>query len=211
MRFKKSVLIIGLLAATSSLALAAGPGNGGGNGGGRGNGGARATASVTLGAEEAAKLQWLREEEKLARDVYLALYNVWQSREFANIAASEQRHFDAMGNRLAQFGLSDPALSAQGRFSTPDLQALHDSLVFQGSASYADALRVGATIEDMDIKDLIEAIEDSSNRSVQTTYGNLLEGSKNHLRAFVGRLNAQGQDYEPQYMDPVLFDATLGR
>jgi hypothetical protein len=69
---------------------------------------------------------------------------------------------------------------------------------------------VGATIEDKDIMDLVAAIKATNNLSLKTTYENLLEGSKNHLRAFVGLLRKQGMDYAPQFIDQALFDAILG-
>lgn len=205
--------ILALLVTTviaSGSALAAG-------GGGKGPGGpswspARNSAAVApLTADEAKLLLWLREEEKLARDVYLGLFERWQTREFTNIARSEQRHFDAIGAKLAMFGLADPALPSVGQFSNPALQELYYSLLTTGSTSYADALRVGAIIEDLDIGDLLAAIETSENAAVKQTYVSLLEGSKNHLRAFVSLLATQGAEYEPQYIEPAFFDAILGR
>jgi hypothetical protein len=44
----------------------------------------------TLSPEEAAGLAYMREEEKLAHDVYLALYEQWGSTIFRSIASSEQ-------------------------------------------------------------------------------------------------------------------------
>ena len=165
-------------------------------------------AAVT--STDAETLAWMREEEKLARDVYLNLYKRWKKPVFNNIAASEQRHFDAIGAKLDQFGLPDPALPGIGQFSNGELQALYDQLLAEGRKSYAKALWVGATIEDMDIRDLQAAIEATSVPSLKTTYGNLLEGSKNHLRSLVGLLTKTGISYEPQYTDPALYDAILG-
>lgn len=198
-----------LLVGTTTVALAAGPN--------RGPWGpswpsARNSASqMPLSPEEADLLLWIREEEKLARDVYLGLFEQWQAQEFSNIARSEQRHFDAIGANITMSGLADPALPYVGRFTNPELEELYYSLLTTGNTSYADALRVGATIEDLDIRDLMVAIEVSENTAVKRTYDSLLEGSKNHMRAFVSRLAAQGVEYEPQYIDPVLFDAIVGR
>jgi hypothetical protein len=190
-------------------AIAAGPG------GGAANPATRPACCVTptvtaIDSEAAATLLWMREEEKLARDVYLSLNDKWQDRIFRNIAASEQKHFDALGSRIALFGLSDPALPTVGQFTNPTLQELYFSLRASGVQSYSQALTVGATFEDLDIRDLMTALETTTNPSLQTTYRNLLEGSKNHLRTFVFSLQALGQDYTPQYTDPALFDAILG-
>lgn len=161
-------------------------------------------------SEEAATLLWMREEEKLARDVYQALYARWAQLEFQRIANSEQRHFDVLGKQLLQFGIADSALPASGVFSQPDLQALFDQMIFAGSQGYVQALTVGASIEDVDIADLIAAIDGTTNPALKRTYGNLLEGSKNHLRAFVSLLRSLGADYTPVHIDPALFAAIVG-
>mgnify|MGYP001029073238 CR=1 FL=1 len=169
-----------------------------------------ATVPAPLAAEEIADLLWMREEEKLARDVYLALYAIWQQPEFQRIATSEQRHFDAIGARLSQFGLADPALPAQGEFSQLALQTLYQEMLDNGRQGYVQALTVGAGIEDLDIADLMAAIDETTNLALKRTYAHLLEGSKNHLRAFVYLLRDQGADYTPYYIEPVLFDAIVG-
>ena len=83
-------------------------------------------------------------------------------------------------------------------------------LITKGAQSPIQALTVGATIEDVDIADLIDAIDDTTNPVLKRSYENLLAGSKNHLRAFVGLLRSQGADYTPTHIDPVLFDAIVG-
>jgi hypothetical protein len=168
------------------------------------------TVVQPINQDETAVLLWLREEEKLARDVYLALGNQWQDVVFSRIGKTEQRHFDAIGSKIALFALADPAQAGTGQFKNADLQALYYDLLADGGQSYAQALVVGSTIEDLDMRDLQDALEATSNPALQTTYRHLLESSKNHLRMFVLQLRALGQDYTPQYIDPVLFDAILG-
>lgn len=168
----------------------------------------RSSAAVLTVTEEATLL-WMREEEKLARDVYLTLYKVWNKPIFSNIAESEQAHMDALLKKIELFGLIDPALPDVGDFANPELQALYDELVARGKLSYVDALTVGATIEDMDIRDIGNAIAETTNLPLKTTYESLLEGSKNHLRAFVDLLDQEGVEYSPQYIDQAVFDAIL--
>lgn len=202
---KLSILSIALY---SGISLSAGPRSESTR-----NGGVTTPPAVTvapIGAEEAATLTWMREEEKLARDVYRTLYASTRAVVFKNIAASEQTHMDALLKKLKLFNLPDPVVNTTGLFSEPDLQALYASLVDQGLISYREALTVGATIEDLDIRDLIAAIEATDNLALKTTYQNLLEGSKNHLRAFAGRLKQLGAAYQPQYIDQELYDAILG-
>lgn len=200
-------LLAMLLAGAATVSEAAGPR---GNFGGPRNPGRNVVTIAPLTAAEAGHLVGLREEEKLARDVYQELADRWQALEFRNIVRSEQRHFDAVGARLATFGLADPALPSVGQFANPELQELYNALMTQGSASYVDALRVGATIEDMDIRDVQAAIDATSNSAVKQTYSSLLQASKNHLRAFVSILATQGVEYEPQFIDEVLFDSIVG-
>jgi hypothetical protein len=159
---------------------------------------------------EAKILLWMREEEKLARDVYLTLSIHWGIPEFQRIANSEQRHFDAMGAQLIRFGLTDPALSAQGVFSQQELQDLYWQSISKGAQSPIQALTVGASIEDVDIADLIDAIDATTNPVLKRAYENLLAGSKQHLRVFVGLLRSQGTDYTPVHIAPALFDAIVG-
>ncbi|HYN78494.1 MAG TPA: DUF2202 domain-containing protein [Lamprocystis sp. (in: g-proteobacteria)] len=152
----------------------------------------------------------MREEEKVARDVYIKLYARWKTPVFSTISASEQIHFDALGAKIVTYRLTDPALPGLGEFTNTDLQNAYDQLSTSGLTSSIQALIVGATIEDMDIDDLQNAIADTDQAALKTTYQNLLEGSKNHLRAFVRLLRAAGVQYRPQYIDETLFDAIVG-
>ncbi len=141
----------------------------------------------TLSADESAALLFMREEEKLAHDVYVTLYEQWGLRVFSNIAASEQKHTDAVAALLDAYGLEDPTIGhGVGEFTNPALQALYDDLVAQGSISAAEALKVGVAIEELDIADLEQRIAETDNPDIQLLYSNLLAGSKNHLRAFSG-------------------------
>ena len=116
---------------------------------------------------------------------------------------------DAILKKIKLFGLTDPSLLGIGSFTNPDLQELYSQLIEQGRLSYNDALTAGATIEDKDILDLMNAIKGTKNLALKTTYQNLTEGSKNHLRAFVGLLKNQGLEYTPQFISQDLFDAIL--
>jgi hypothetical protein len=161
-----------------------------------------ALTSTELSAAEIDGLLFMREEEKLARDVYLALYERWGLRILTNIAASEATHMDAVLTLLDHYGLPDPAAGLEsGEFANPDLQALYDQLVEQGSRSLADALRVGAAIEEIDILDLETHIAQTDKADIRRVYENLTKGSRNHLRSFTSTLQRQaGEVYQPQYL-----------
>jgi hypothetical protein len=142
-----------------------------------------ATAQPLSTAEEE-HLMLLREEEKLARDAYQVLYANWGVRIFNNIAASEQRHFDAVGILIERYGLTHPAQPTAGVFTNLDLQQLYNDLIAKGNVSLLDALQVGVAIEEKDIEDLKAAMAITDNRDVLRVYSNLLDGSLNHLSAF---------------------------
>jgi len=138
----------------------------------------------TLSAGEAAGLLLMREEEKLARDVYQELYRIWNLRTFSNIAASEQSHMDEVALLLERYGLEDPALNTPGKFTDPELQNLYEQLIARGSRSLREAVQVGIDIEELDIRDLEQLMKTTDNRDISLVYGNLLRGSENHLTAF---------------------------
>jgi len=147
-------------------------------------------------------LTFMREEEKLARDVYLTLYDQWGLPIFQNIASSEQKHTDSVKGLLDLYGITDPvANDSIGVFTDDNLQALYDQLVAQGSASLVDAFKVGAAIEEIDILDLQEGLSETDDPNIIMVYNNLLNGSYNHLRSFVSQIKRQtGESYQPQYM-----------
>ncbi len=151
---------------------------------------------------EAAGLLYMREEEKLAHDVYTKLYELWGQPVFANIARSESAHTEAVKQLLERYGLADPVSGlAAGEFQNADLQTLYDDLVAQGSRSLGDALLVGGAIEEIDILDLQDELSQTDKADIQRVYQNLLAGSQNHLRAFSRNSERQtGESYQPQYM-----------
>ena len=155
-------------------------------------------------------LRYMREAEKLARDVYLTLYDAWGMPIFQNIARSEATHMAAVGALLDRYGLADPAAAEVGVFTDPTLQGLYDQLAAEGRQSLAEALRVGAAIEEIDILDLQARLAQTENAAIELVYGNLLKGSSNHLRAFASTLARQtGETYQPQYLDPDSYEAIV--
>ena len=159
---------------------------------------------------EADNLVFMREEEKLARDVYLTMYEAWGLNIFSNIAASEQTHTDAVAEKLDKYKLPDPVVDDRvGIFVNQDLANLYDTLLAHGYLSSLDALKVGALIEEVDMVDLKRAIEETDNEDIQVLYENLLSGSRNHLRAFVGLIEDQGIVYEAQFLTQEEVDAIV--
>jgi len=155
-------------------------------------GGKQNQSTVTLTEAEIQTIKFMRQEEKLARDVYLILYDEYNTPIFLNISKSEQRHMDAMKRLIDKFKLEDPVSDDTiGAFPLSvgndiDFNSLYDDLVDRGMNSYCDALQVGIDIEELDIEDIENALlmDDVNAQAVNKVLNNLLNGSYNHLRAF---------------------------
>jgi hypothetical protein len=162
-----------------------------------------------LSADELEDLLLMREEEKVARDVYIRLFEQWGMRPFDNISGAEQAHMDAMLALLEHYGEADPARGLTvGQFRRADLQTLHDDLVRQGLQSRAAAVRVGLLIEELDITDLQKAARRTDKPQIRAVYAELERGSRNHLRAFYRWKQMLGIDYAPQHLPAVTFEQT---
>jgi len=164
-----------------------------------------------LSTSEIATLNYVREEELLAHDVYVAMYDLFHVPVFNHISNSEFIHSTAMKAIIEKYELPDPAANhVEGVFEDASIQELYDALVAQGSVSFQDALVVGATIEDVDIWDLIEHLEnDVDNEDLTYALEQLYRGSRNHMRAFTAHLTFQGMTYTPQFITQELYDQII--
>ncbi len=131
-------------------------------------------------------LAYIIEEEKLAHDVYQAMYEKWGIRIFNNIQNSETTHQNMVFAVMESRSLADPRQSELGKFTDRDLQKLYDTLIAQGNQSQAEAYKVGVIIEETDIADLKKILGnlDAKDGDIKAVLENLLNGSENHLRAF---------------------------
>lgn len=156
-----------------------------------------------ISPSEQNSLSYMREEEKLARDVYITLFNKYGIKAFNNISKSEQTHTDAIKYIIQKYSLDDPIKNdVIGVFINQDLQNLYNKLIAQSYQSDIEALKVGALIEEVDIIDLVKGInEEVDNQDIKLVYNNLKMGSENHLRAFVKNLSTRGIVYTPQLLD----------
>lgn len=164
----------------------------------------------TLSDSEITGLLQMREEEKLARDVYITLGQKGTLPVFINISQSEQTHTDAVKVLLDRYGISDPVSdNTVGVFKSQTFQKLYDDLVTKGKKSLIDALVVGATVEDLDIFDLEKLMKQTNKQDILVTYSNLQRGSRNHMRAFVKNISSNGGTYSPQYITKEVFASIL--
>lgn len=202
MKTLKMMAAVGIVAALTAIAQTNGngPGPGNGPGGGPGNGpmgpgsgpgtgcGNGTCTPITVVPATEVETQWIvfmREEEKLARDVYRTLYERWKLPVFDRIARSEASHFTAIGTLITRYNLTDPAATdTPGQFKDPRLAALYNELTTKGGLSLKDALEVGVLIETVDIDDLAKAIPETAKYDVKRIFNNLMTASFSHLDAF---------------------------
>lgn len=162
-----------------------------------------------LADEEERAILYLREEEKLARDLYTAFYDKWNIRTFSQISLSEQNHMDSMKLLVDRYGLEDPVLSEPGKFSDEKLQQIFDDLLARGLTSRGESLKVAAMVEDMDIMDFRVEQKKTGKPDLLAIYENLERGSRNHLRAFGRQLSKENIRYEATFLTQEEIDSIM--
>ena len=164
-------------------------------------------ATVTsLNEDEIKGLAFIREEEKVSRDLYQSFYEKETFSIFQDTARSEQSHMDSVLILLDKYGLKDPAKEARGEFENSTLQEIYDNLRIIGNTSGDDALKAAASFEEISIIDLERLISSTNKEDIRTVYGGLLAGSKKHLRSYVNALAEQKVKYEPRHLDREEYD-----
>jgi len=153
------------------------------------------TITGTVTEAEAEGLLFMREEEKLARDVYSYLYLKYKLPVFNNISKSENVHMTAVLNLINGFKITDNSTNNPGEYTNTHITELYNQLITMGNLSVVDALKVGVLIEETDIADLQKELLTVENASVKTVYSNLLKGSEAHLKAFTWNLKVRGVVY----------------
>ncbi|HPX15495.1 MAG: DUF2202 domain-containing protein [Petrotogaceae bacterium] len=167
-------------------------------------------AFQTVDETEKTALLKMVEEEKLARDVYIALAEKWDINPFINIAKAEQVHMLQVQALLEKYKI-DYVAQEEGKFSSHDVQELYNQLVQQGSTSQIEAFKVGMLIEEMDIADINSEIVKVDNEDIKQIFVNLRQGSENHLMAFNRQLLINNEKYQPKYLTQVDIEKILGR
>lgn len=144
----------------------------------------------TLTEEQKDSLFFIYQEEKVARDVYIYLGELYPDEStFASIQLSEQRHMDAAQKLCINYGIDvsmiDESESACGEFFVDYLQELYETCINLGETELVEALKVGKLVEETDIGTLTESIESMDMPDdIIRTYEILREGSYNHLESY---------------------------
>lgn len=195
---KAALASVGLIVGVSAIAIPVFA-QGGGNRYMRGaNNGQASSSQVTrtstanttaLSNSELQTLSYMLEEEKLAHDMYVSLYEKWGVNIFSNISKSETKHQSSLAAVASYYGVSNPSSSEVGVFTNQDLQKLYNDLLAKGLVSQQAAYEVGKAIEEQDISDLESAIAGTDSTYLKSVYAKLLQGSQNHLNAFNRQLS----------------------
>ena len=169
---------------------------------------ANATAA-SPSAREVEGMRFIWEEEKVARDLYVSLYEETNLSIFTDLARSEQNHMDQAKALLDKYGLEPPVGDEPGLFANQALKGLYDDLLAQGMQSPQSALAAAAAFEEISIRDLEVEISAAKSEDIRVVYDGLLAGSRKHLRSYVRDLQDMGVRYSPQYLRQEEFEETV--
>jgi hypothetical protein len=167
-------------------------------------------AEPELSDQEILDLAFLREEEKLARDVYLYAFDKYGTEVFTKIAGSEQVHMDEVKVLLDKYKIADPASTEKGVFSNTDLQSTYNDLIAMVDTSLVGGLTAGMIIEDMDMFDIARFESNTEMDDILVVYDFLKCTSKNHMRFFSYDLTDAGGSYSPQFISQAEYDEIIG-
>jgi hypothetical protein len=137
----------------------------------------------------------MREEEKMARDVYTYFYAKYKLPVFLNVSKSENAHMSAVLRLITGFQITDNSTNDAGVYVNASLTVLYKQLIALGDISLIDALKASVLIEQTDISDLQKELLVVENVSVKTVYTNIMAGSNAHLKAYIWNLKINGVTY----------------
>lgn len=161
-----------------------------------------------LSDTERRNIMFILEEEKMARDLYFEFSKKYENKVFNNMYQGEQSHMKAMQKLVSRYNLEDPTAKRDvGEFHNRQIQKMHGELLEQGNKNFVEALKVGAEVEERDIDDIQDNIKNTSKADILFVYENLKRSSKNHLRAFIKKLNQEGEEYKPKYLEQAEFNS----
>ena len=149
-------------------------------------------------------------EEKMAKDLYLELNEIYPTQQLENIAIKSETMHQALVEDLVQrydlnitnlvdykenYSEEELRAFAPGEFGVQEIQDLYDALYAEGTLSQQAALEVGCKVEVTDVNDLLDEIsiaEEVNAQDVIAVWNVLLNGSYNHYWAFDKGLKNMG-------------------
>lgn len=168
------------------------------------------SARSNLSQQDISWLTRMREEEKLARDIYISFWNKWGNDAFVNTSKSEQTHMDYVKVILDRYWIDDPIKDdSVWIFSFYAMKKLYDDFVFKWNKSLLDAFILSADAESLDILDASDLLQQTKNKDIMELYNNLIIWSRSHLRAYVENIKDNGGDYKPKYISQAVYDEII--
>ncbi len=149
-------------------------------------------------------------EEKMAKDLYLELNNIYPTQQLENIAIKSETMHQALVEDLVQrydlnitnlvdykenYSEEELRAFAPGEFGVQEIQDLYDALYAEGTLSQQAALETGCKVEVEDVNDLLNEISIAQETDAQdliAVWNVLLNGSYNHYWAFDKGLKNMG-------------------
>jgi len=161
-----------------------------------------------LNQEQKYALAYMWHEEKLAKEIYLQLNQLYPTQQLENIATrSEVEHirlvenlvqsYDINVTNIADYEINYSAKELEsmpvGKFAIPEIESLYNELYDYGRVSQRASLEVGCMVEVVDIIDLEKYILIAdTNQAMIDTFTLLKNGSYEHYWAFDKGLKSMG-------------------
>jgi hypothetical protein len=161
-----------------------------------------------LSVEAMEGLIFLRNGERLAKDIAHDFMDAYGSHPFFGQSEAERSHGRAVSQLLARYALHDLVDDQRpGEYSDPFWQSEYDFYREQGALGYIDALLVSLEIQEAAVVDLRYWSELSeSDVVVVEVLRALLMATRNHLRILNNELESVGFEYTPVYFSEAEYD-----
>ena len=143
-----------------------------------------------LSEDQKEMLFFIYQEEKVARDVYIALAKIYKNEHaFTLMQVSEQRRVDSARDLCSAYGVETSNIDegTVGEFESTVLQLFYDACTEKGARSLFDAFKIAELIEITDIDDLEQASIGMPD-DVVSVYEDLRRGSLRRLDSFQSAL-----------------------
>lgn len=151
------------------------------------------TAELT--SDEIEFLYAVREDEKLARDIYNSFYSLYASKPMSNIAKAEENHIAAVERLFYFYSINYPAVGEAGVFADATRQSYYNELISKGT-TLLDAYKAAAYLEEKDIADYEAVLPSITNPNIKLVIEHLIKGSINHFKATLRQIDALGGEYQ---------------
>lgn len=165
-------------------------------------------STADLTADEIEFIFAVREDEKVARDLYFSFFQKFGLKPFENIGKAEDNHIKATEKLFDYYEIDYPALSANGKFEDAIRQKLYDSLLLKGTPEL-EAFKVMAFLEESNIVEYGEVLKTIVNPNIKIVIENLAKASANHFKAAIRQITALGGTYAPALMTQEQYRAVI--